>query len=310
MEEALRLKSELMQDGTLLVPEGFDHPYADPKGDGTGTIIAEFEGTRFRMRYSPEKGRFALVERDGGYGLDLDGHPFIGRIGFVKAYCHSPYQANVSLGKFSSDEEILSYLDKIVTTGTVKGIPVSGENPVGEMASIIGKIHSRYPRIPIGLSYVPVSRSDLILLKDSGLSEFKIAIGSTIGRIHAVLDPETDVSAALDCLEEAVGIFGKGKVCTGISVGMGETDQEVEDMFELISGKGILTDLKLKKIGPKNRERFESSLGKIPPMTSERLAGLAEMLKSSQERHGLDPSTMDTLCLACRCCNLVPIRDF
>ena len=309
MEEDLILKSQLILDGGgMKVPQGFDHPYADPKGDGTGSIIASFGGTRFRMRYSPDKGKLELCSGPEGYYLTRNGEPFIDHIEFVQAFCHSPEQANVNLGKFSSVEDILAYVDRIVSTGTVKGIPVSlgPDSTLDDCIEVIGKIHSRYPEIPIGLSYEAADRETMMALKNAGLTEFKVSVGSTVPRIFEALHENGDMQSIMRCLEEAVDIFGKGKVCSGLFAGLGETDDEMEKSIRDLSSIGVLTDLKVKK----NRKAFEEKLGRIEPLSVERLSMFGRMLKDIEAEYGLDPRTMDTLCLACRCCNLVAFKDY
>ena len=309
MEEALRAKSELILSKGLRVPEGFAHPMAEPDGEGGGLMIISFGDSRMRMRYSADSGDLELRESDGRYSVHKGNECLIDDVGFVRAYCHSPYQANVNLTKFGSDDEILSYLDRLVSTGTVEGIPISGCSDVDRVCEVVSMIHSRYPDIPIGYSASPVSKEDLLRLKAAGLSEFKITLGSTIPRIFALVNPDEDMDAIIGCLKDAVEVFGKGKVCTGISVGMNETDEEMVSMFERISSAGVLTDLKVKKITAKNRQRFEDALGKIEPVTVDRLCMLGSKLKEIQERNGLDARDMHTLCLACMCCNIVPFRD-
>ena len=309
MEEDLILKSQLILGGSgMKVPQGFDHPYADPKGDGTGSIIASFGGTRFRMKYSPDKGEFELCEDQEGYYLTHNGEPFIDHIEFIQAFCHSPEQANVNLGKFSSTAEILAYVDRIVATGTVKGIPVSlgPDSTLDDCIELVGMIHSRYPEIPIGLSYEVTEKDTLQALKDAGLTEFKVSVGSTVPRIFYALHDGESMESIIGCLKEAADIFGKGKVCSGLFAGLGETDEEMEKSIRDLSSIGILTDLKVKK----NRKAFEDKLGKIEPLSVERLAMFGRMLKDIEAEYGLDPRTMDTLCLACRCCNLVAFRDY
>ena len=309
MEEDLILKSELILGGSgMKVPQGFEHPYANPKDDGTGTIIISFGNTRFRMRYSPDNGDFELCEGQEGYFLTHKGEPFIDRIEFVQAFCHSPYQANVNLGKFSSIEEILDYTDRIVATGTVKGITVTTgpTATLDDCLEAIKALHSRFPDIPIGLSYKVTTRDNLISLKEAGLTEIEISIGSTVPRIFDALHEGESMDSILDCLKESVEIFGRGYVITGLYAGLGETDEEMEKSMRDVSSIGVLTDLKVKK----KRDQYEAKLGHIEPLTTERLVMFGKMLKDIETENGLDTRTTNTLCLSCRCCNLVAFKDY
>ena len=312
MEEDLSIKSEIIASGsTMKVPEGFSHPFADAKDGTTGSIIISFGNSRMRMRYSPESGEFDLVPKGDGFSLVHDGKTLIEYVEFVQAFCHSPFQANVSIPKYESVDSMMAYLDRIVATGTVEGIPMScgPDDDIDKVCRYISAIHSKYPDIPIGLSYRVCSKDDLQKLKSAGLTEFKITVGSTNGRIFKMLQPDEDLDSILDCLKDAVIIFGKGKVQTGLFIGVGETDEEVIQCMESVSSIGLLTDIKVKKLSPKVRSEYEAVVGKIEPVSKDRLMLLGMKLKSIEEKHGLSGTT-NTLCLSCRCCNIVPFKDF
>ncbi len=308
----LRIKSIMILGGSVKVPYGFSHPDADPKEDGTGQFMLSFGNTRVYKDYSQETGEFELAEGGDGFTLLKDGLPLVGGVGLVKRCCHAPNQANVRLDPAVSDEDMLRNLQAFVDTGTVRGISIS----VAEDATLedcirsIRKIYASHPEIPVGLSYRPCTANDLMGLKDAGLDEFRLNVLSTVPRIFDYVNKGQDMQEVLRCLDDAVRIFGKGRVSTSLLVGLGETDEEIEGVMRDMAGRGVLSDLKYRKIRSEDRDVAESALGEISPSDPDRFARLGVMLKKIEIESELDSNTFKTLCIACRGCNLVPFLDY
>ncbi len=308
----LRIKSILILGGTVKVPEGFSHPFAEPKGDGTGRFTLSFGGTRLAKPYSEKEGEFELVEADDGYRILKDGVPLVEGVGIVEKHCHSPYQANIRLDPSMSDADMMQRLNDLVATGTVHGISIGTSDgiPLDDCVRSIRTIRGSHPDLPIGLSYEPCPVEDLERLKEAGLDEFRLNIHSTVPRIFSYLHPDQDLDGTVRCLEDAVEVFGRGKVSTGLCAGLGETDAEIEGVMRRMAEIGVLCDLKYRRVKPSERGRAEAALGPIPETDPERFARLGMMLKGIEEENGLDSRTCGTLCIACRGCNLVPFLDY
>lgn len=308
----LYTKSVLILGGDVKVPGGFEHPYADAAGDGTGMMMLAFGGTRIYKHYSPVKGEFELYDHGDGYSLEHMGKPFLEHVDLVKRYSHAPNQANINLSRFDSDEEMMSALSDLVETGSVLGISVAtgAATTVEDCVRSIAKMRERCPGIPIGLSYRVCSRDDLERIKAAGVDEYKLNIGSKVPRIFEVLNPGQSIDDYMSCYNEAVSVFGKGSVSNSLFVGLGETDVEMEESIRDLASIGVLSDLKVKRITDANRSVLESRLGPIPVLSPERLMSLGLMLKRIEGEYGLDPNTYKTLCNACRGCNLVPFLDY
>lgn len=310
--DELRLKSILILGGNVKVPAGFSHPAAEPKEDGTGSFILSFGRSRISKKYSETEGEFELSPDGAVFSLSKDGIVLAEDVGLVKSHSHSPFQANVKLDPAVPEAEIMEKLQRLMDTGTVRGISVGivkDASPEYCIASI-RMIREAWPGIPIGLRYRPCPKDELVKLKDAGTDELKLNIGSTVPRIFAYLNGDQDMDDAVRCLEDAVDVFGKGRVATSLYAGLGETDEEIEECMKAMASRGVLSDLKHKKIPSKDIERARSELGEVPPMDAERLARLGMMLKRIESEQGLDSGTFKTLCIACRCCNLVPFLDF
>ncbi len=310
--EDLRIKSILILGGDVKVPKGFSHPYAEPKGDGTGRFTLSFGSTRIAKRYSSGEGEFELVPDGDGYRLLRDGRLLADGVGLVEKHCHSPYQANVRLDPEVSDGEMMDRLRSLVDTGTVRGISVGASKDVSleDCVRSIGMMRSGYPDLPMGLSWRPCPAGDLIRLKEAGLDEFRLNIHSTVSRISEFLGEGDEMPAMMQCLSDAVEVFGRGKVSTGLYAGLGETDEEIGGSMRGLAEMGVICDLKYRRIKPAERGRAEEMFGSVPSMDAERFARLGMMLKEIEGEYGLDSRTCGTLCIACRGCNLVPFLDY
>lgn len=308
----LKAKAELMLGGTLRVPEGFDEPCAEPRDGRSGQVMISFGSTRFRMKYSRDEGEYVLVRDGDGYSIIKGGKPFLDGIGFVKLHCHSPNQANVKLGRFADDGEMLGYLRGLVDTGTVGCISVGTGNvsDPGYCTRAIRLMHEAYPELPIGFRFGICPKEVLAGFREAGVTDFKVNLPTTSPRIFSFLEPQGDLEETMGFACDAVGVFGRGSVSSSLMVGLGEADAEFERSVSDIVSLGIVCDIKLKRLNPTDRTRAESILGPIPGMTAERLMGFAEVLKDAESEHGLRSDSFRSLCIACRGCNLVPFLDY
>lgn len=312
MNNDLFEKSTLILGGNIKVPAGFTHPFADGKEDGSGTFMLSFGGTRVYKNYSPVEGEFELVATDDGYSLTHNGKPFIKKVELVKRFSHAPNQANINIGKFESDEALMRKLDELVATGTVEGISLStgASNTDEDSIRVIELMHNKYPSIPIGFSYRVVPKGRLQEFKDAGVTEYKLNVGSTADRLFSFYNPDQDYDTMMQCYVDAVEVFGKGRVANSLFVGLGETEEEMRKSINDLASRGVLSDIKIKKVNDDNRAIIEAKVGPISPLTREKLESFAIMLKKAEEENGLDANTYKTLCNACRGCNLVPFMDY
>ena len=107
-------------------------------------------------------------------------------------------------------------------------------------------------------------------------------------------------------LEKAVSIFGKGKVCSNLIYGLGESDKDLFDVLDMLSSKGVMTNLRAVRMNDSVSEMLKSSFKKIPVNTSERAVSLLRYQEKIFTKYNLDPNTMDTMCFPCGCCDLIP----
>jgi biotin synthase-related radical SAM superfamily protein len=110
-------------------------------------------------------------------------------------------------------------------------------------------------------------------------------------------------------LHLSVELFGEGKVTSNIIFGMGETDEEMEEMTEFFCLKGIIPTFRALRTNEMNSGPLLAAIGEQPPVTADRAIKLAKMQKKKLAEYRLDPRKCRTMCLECTCCDLVPFRD-
>jgi biotin synthase-related radical SAM superfamily protein len=110
-------------------------------------------------------------------------------------------------------------------------------------------------------------------------------------------------------LQDAVEVFGRGKVASNIIYGMGETDDDLLDTVERMASMGVAAGLRMLSLNDTNRPYMEAALGQLQAPSVKRMIRLAEAHKRILQRHRLDPRTFHTMCFACTCCDLVPFHD-
>ena len=341
MEEDLRRKAILTLGGGVLLPEGFtlpcrvSHSTAGP-GAGFGSFAFSFGGYRVKKSVSYDTGEFELHERDdGSLYLTHGGEPFIDSITiepvvrhcpeqaffnldprciFHCAYCNSPL-LDMSEDKHLSTERIMEMLRESVSMYDVKavsftsGVVGSVDDTVDRFVDVVRAVRSEYPEMPIGVEPYVSSREHIEMLRSVGADEIKLNIETPRKDIFERVCPELDYDGILGLLEDAVNVFGRGKVISNIIYGLGETDEDLERMMERLCSIGVIPGLRALRTNGINSSQLTEAIGHPEPVTAERALGLVRMQRSILERHGLTTMTSRTMCMECGCCDLVPFRD-
>jgi biotin synthase-related radical SAM superfamily protein len=113
----------------------------------------------------------------------------------------------------------------------------------------------------------------------------------------------------MEFLGHAVIVFGRGKVTSNIIIGLGETDRNVLEGVHALASMGIVPSIRALKINDTNRPVLEKALGRLDPVTPDRLIHLNQEAKLILFAHGLTTRSYQTMCHECTCCDLVPFRD-
>ncbi len=342
MEEALRRKAVLTLGGAVRLPEGFElpvrmsHSTAGP-GAGFGSAVFAFDGYRVKKTVSYDSGEFELVQgKRGRLSLTRRGRPFIPRVTIEPVVRHCPEQAFFNLDprcmyrcafctsplldpsedKHLSADRIMEMLDESVRTQDVRvvsitsGVVGSVEETVDRFVEVVSRVRAAYPDMPIGVEPYVSSREHIQMLKDAGADEIKLNLESPRRDVFARVCPDLDFDAAMGLLKDAVEIFGRGRVISNIIYGMGETDADLDVAMERLCSMGVLPGLRALRVNDMNRARLLEAGVRGEQVSPDRAMRLAEMQKSSMRRHGLTTETSVTMCFACKCCDLVPFRDF
>ena len=305
-------------------------------GAGTASIALMFHGHRVKKAMVRKGGDFELVERGDHYALLMDGEGFLDPVEVVPVLFHAPEQAFFNIEteciydcKFCSSRRIGGRIAKDLTPEKIVRmiIDASGredfravaltsavvEDPkatVDEMVRIVAEVRKALgPDLPIGVEPYVDDLDDIDRLKEAGADEIKLNIETWDGEVFRKVCGELDLDWVLEALAHAVEVFGRGKVCSNIIVGMGESDENVLEGVEHLAHMGVVATLRPLRVNDLNREALEGALGELEPISEARLLRLAIAHKRILEDNGLSTMTFRTMCHACTCCDLVPFRD-
>ncbi|WNY23869.1 Biotin synthase [Methanimicrococcus hongohii] len=218
-------------------------------------------------------------------------------------YCSVP----ILQGHTKTKEETLEIIQSAFDKGNVKAISITSgvENtPEGELNRVLDLMPElKKYNVPIGVSIYATPEGSR-KLKETGVSEVKYNIEVADAEIFKKVCPglsETDVFVEL---KDAVRLFGRGKVFSNIIIGLGETDESVEQMIENLAEIGVIACI---------RPIYENALRKgecyMERPSEERLLKLYEMQKRISEKYDLHPEKAETMCSLCSGCDMVPGKD-
>ena len=333
-------KAVLICGGNVKVPKDFRPPFrlsrstAGP-GAGSSSLVLSFEGLRVKKSISRDEGDFELVGGPEGYSMLRNGQPFITDLELRPVLYHSPEQAFFNLGqdcifdclfctsrKLSKDVAKDLDLDRVVDLileahrkGELKAVALTSavvgsiRETIDRMVYVVHKVRRELPDVPIGVEPYVESFEDIDRLHEAGANEIKINIESFDERIIEIACPKLDLGKQLGFLRYAVQVFGRGKATSNIIIGLGETDRNVLEGVSALAGLGIVPSIRALKVNPINRAVMEAALGKLNPVTPERLIHLNQEAKLIIMAHGLSTTSYHTMCHECGCCDLVPFKD-
>lgn len=345
MEEDLKQiatkKAWLLTGGPVKLSSKVRLPFAPSRstaGPGAGTIgiVIAFQGHRVKKGISPDKGDFELIETPKGYSLLHHDQPFLETVEVQPTLFHSPEQAffNVEteciydckfctsrklekkVTKNLTPEKIVKMILEVSKRPDFKAVALTSavvktpELTVEKMIFIVSEVRKALGQgIPIGVEPYVDSLDQIDRLKQAGANEFKLNLETFNQRIFQKVCGELDLDWIMHALSYAVKVFGKGKVCSNIIIGMGESDENALAGVEALAAIGVVATLRPLRVNDLNRRSLEEVLGKIEPIGEDRLIRLADKQKHILEKHQLTTLTFQTMCHSCTCCDIVPFRD-
>lgn len=341
MRDWARKKAILLTKGPVRVapdlrlPVRLSRSTAGP-GAGTSGIAISFHGHRVKKAIVREGGDFELVEKDGRFALLMDGKAFLDRVELLPILFHSPEQAFFNIEteciydcKFCSSRRLERQVtknltpDKIVqmvldasTRPDFKAVALTSavvkdpRTTVDKMVYIVRKVREALgPSIPIGVEPYVDDLGDIQRLRRAGADEIKLNLETWDQGIFRKVCGELDQEWVLQALQHSVKVFGRGKVCSNLIIGLGESDESTLQGIEHLARMGVVATLRPLRVNDLNRKALEEALGRLEPLTEERLLNLARQHKRILVENELSTLTFETMCHACTCCDIVPFRD-
>lgn len=314
-----------IQDENLVLPTL--KSTAGPSAGSSGSVFIASNGRRVRL--NSDKNSPVKIRRISDAG---DIAVFVGPeqtrpllIGKVEpALAHCPEQAYINLsekcifdckycsvpllqGKTKTKEESLRIIENAFLRGNVKAVSITSGveiSPADELERVLALLPElKKYNVPIGVSVYAVPGGSE-KLKKAGVSEVKYNIEAAESALFKQVCPDLSEADVFAELEEAVRIFGRGSVFSNVIVGLGETDENVEERLEELAGLGVIACI---------RPIYENVLRKgeciMKRPSAERLLKLFEMQSRISEKYGLHPEKAQTMCALCSGCDMVPGKD-
>jgi biotin synthase-related radical SAM superfamily protein len=199
---------------------------------------------------------------------------------------------------------------RVRAVAVTTGIPSTPSKACRDMARLVRSIRADFPKVPIGVEPYTVEESDLLELRRAGADELKLNIQCATDEIFERICPGLDREGIWRNLSAGVRLFGRGKVCSNLIIGLGETDREVISTLDGLAEIGVAANLRPLHIGPLNGRALEKALGRRPARPSAaRLRKLAMAQKAIFEKYRLRPSVFRTMCHKCTACDMEPFVD-
>ena len=180
---------------------------------------------------------------------------------------------------------------------------------VKRMAGLVRRVRSELPEAPIGVEPYTTRPDEIDMLRESGADEIKLNIETYDRDLFEKVCGDMDLDHILHAVNHAGEVFGRNRVCSNIIYGLGETDENVLRGVKVLANMGAVATLRALRTDETNVAVLEECLGRLEPVTAERMLMLAREEKTILHRHGLSPLKFRTMCHACLCCDIVPFWD-
>ncbi len=147
-------------------------------------------------------------------------------------------------------KSVVKGLEKAVNNAKIKRICIQALNypeVFAELLTLVKAIRRR-ANAPISLSCQPLNKENLRLLAEAGVERVGIALDAAteqlFDKVKGILAGGPYVwRKQFQLLNEAVNIFGKGRVSTHLIVGLGETEKEMVETIQQCVNMGVLPAL-------------------------------------------------------------------
>lgn len=170
------------------------------------------------------------------------------------AFCPQARESSASSDRLSRiswpDFDINSIIENWPPPGQFRRICVQTicyTNVVDDVVDIVGRLR-QITKLPISIAIHPVSKAEFKKLKDAGVSNIGISIDASTPNLFDKIKGEQRNSQYRwekhkQALQDALVIFGKGKVTTHLIVGLGESEYEAAKFIVQMYQEGITVGL-------------------------------------------------------------------
>lgn len=312
MSDAL-LKAKLICSGHVMLEAKLPPGYvckdvAGPHG-AQRTVFMEFG--KHRVKIGIGNSEFRVLEENGEFIL-FEGEKKVRAVNFIKPvfhapemaffnlfnwckyrcrFCHLPYGSKDVVNVEKYVELMQGKAREILSIAVTSGVGEDNQdvNLMKKFVEIAGKEFS----VPIGVEPFVREMEEIEALHDAGACEIKINIHSFD---KGVLERECPafLRNTNELLEYAVKVFGEEKVTTNVLVGLGEDRERLFQGLEELTFLGVLPNL-----------RYVHGRSNLLPSD---LLEIAREYKRILRSAGLK-AEMETMCLRCRSCDIVPEWD-
>ena len=324
----INTKADLLAAGTAQITgvswnQFVSQSAAGPGAGSDGSVFLNYHGHRVKLSLS-KTGSILLSHRGGGIvSFTLNNESHLARL--EPAPLHCPEQAYITIsgscifsckycnvpalkGRRKSSEEIVHLIQTQQEFGSVRaisltsGIMYSIEEEEEYVISVVARLRTEFPDLPIGVSIYPTSKTPERLYQ-AGVREVKFNLETATADLLAEMCPESSREKMMSALKTSVQLFGKGHVFSNVILGLGESDQEMEACIYELTTIGVIPIIR-----PLNPHSTLQAAGYHRP-DSKRLLAMHEIMTKALGDAGLDPSLCETMCPRCGGCDLVVGRD-
>ena len=198
--------------------------------------------------------------------------------------------------------EVLELVEKVRNEGRLEAISLTSgvaDSPEKEVSRAVRVLESlKGYGVPIGVSFYPTGTSTAEF-RDAGASEIKYNIETMDRKVFQRVCLGKSYDFLLESLKEAVPQFGENRVFSNFLVGLGESDDTVEEGVKTLCEMGVIPIVRPVKPNP-----LQGSDLYLEQVSASRLMKLRRILKDEVEEFGLNPESAKTMCLPCRGCDL------
>jgi molybdenum cofactor biosynthesis enzyme MoaA len=339
-DDAVAKKGELISDGTIRIPCGLKLPFplerstAGPSSDIRSLTIG-FNRLRVKLGVNTKDDTpFRLIYHQGKYHIKKNSKRFLTDVRIIPVLFHAPEQAFMNIEprcryqcafctqqpqgflQGYTPEKFVSFIMKASRNTQINALALTGgvypdnKTMIKKYSYIIQRIREKIPQLPIGVESIILEKNELLRLRDSGADEIKINLQIPDIALFQKVCPDFDYQNIFIMLENAVQLFGKGKVSSNIIYGLGESDESVISAVEQLASIGVVPTLRKIRLEKNNKQKLQDALGmSIPQTTSTRILKLAKKQKQVLERFHLSTDSFQTMCHRCGCCDIVPFHD-